>query len=56
MKTSLHLVGYLHRCTKMMHGHTNVNFIKLMVYSPTLRHENTDGQMNETDARVSSSF
>jgi len=23
----LHLVGYLHRCTKMMHGHTNINFI-----------------------------
>ena len=20
----LHLVGYLHRCTKMMHGHTNI--------------------------------
>jgi len=22
-----HLVGYLHRCTKMMHGHTNIKFI-----------------------------
>jgi len=20
----LHLVGYLHRCTKTMHGHTNI--------------------------------
>jgi len=23
----LHLVGYLHRCTKAMHGHTNIRFI-----------------------------
>jgi len=23
----LHLVGYLHRCTKMMHGHTNIKLI-----------------------------
>ena len=22
----LHLFGYLHRCTKMMHGHTNIEF------------------------------
>jgi len=23
----LYLVGYLHRYTKMMHGHTNIKFI-----------------------------
>jgi hypothetical protein len=25
----LHLVGYLHRCTEMMHGHINMNWIGL---------------------------
>jgi len=25
----LHLVGYLDRCTKMMHGHTNIEFCSL---------------------------
>ena len=29
MKRLLHLVGFLHRCTKMMHGHTNVNLCLL---------------------------
>jgi len=27
MKKLLHLVGYLNRCTKIMHGHTNINFM-----------------------------
>ena len=26
----LHLVGYLHRCTKMMHGHTNTKFCYIL--------------------------
>jgi len=28
----LHVVGYLHRCTKMMHGHTNIMFTVHTVY------------------------
>ena len=31
MKKLLHLVGYLHRCTKMLHGHTNVKFVGGMI-------------------------
>jgi len=27
----LHLVGYLHRCTKMMQGHTNTKEKRLLV-------------------------
>jgi len=27
MKKLLQLVGYLHRCTKMMHGHTNFDHL-----------------------------
>jgi len=31
----LHLVGYLRRCTKMMHGHTNIKFsYPCQVYMP----------------------
>ena len=42
MKKLLHLVGYLHRCTKMMHGHTNIKIAGLQFI--VLKHETTNNR------------
>jgi len=41
----LYLVGYLHRCTKVMHGHTNIKFVS------AYQHCDNDGKRSDDAVR-----